>query len=135
MAKTIGIDLGTTNSCMSVLEGGEPTVIENADRHTAAAGSITISVLPDASGVAIVVADTGEGSPAEHLPHVFDQFYRVDPARSRELGGAGLGLAICKAIVNAHGGTIDIDSRVGEGTRVTIRIPGRVAAPPAVTAA
>ena len=110
-------------------------LIENADRHTPAAGSITVRAVADgADGIEISVTDTGEGIPSEHLPHVFDQFYRVDPARSREHGGAGLGLAICKAIVEAHGGATQIASRVGEGTRVTVRVPGRVQAPNAVAA-
>jgi Signal transduction histidine kinase len=109
-------------------------LLENADRHTPATGRITVSARPDGDAVLLSVADTGEGIPPEHLPHVFEQFYRVDPARSRAAGGAGLGLAICKAIVAAHGGSIDIESRVGEGTTVTARIPGRIAVPQKATA-
>ena len=63
------------------------------------------------------------GIPAEHLPHVFERFYRVDSSRSTAIGGAGLGLAITRATVQLHGGTIEIDSQVKVGTTVTIRLP------------
>ena len=70
----------------------------------------------------IVVADTGIGIPREHLPHVFDRFYRVDPARGAE-GGTGLGLAICRSITDAHRGRIQIESIAGKGTTVTLSLP------------
>ncbi len=71
----------------------------------------------------ITIADTGIGIPAEHLPHVFDRFYRVDPSRDPETDGTGLGLAICRSIAEAHGGAIKIDSRLGGGTCVTLNLP------------
>jgi heavy metal sensor kinase len=86
----------------------------------------TISVKSQCRGeqVQVVVADNGTGIDAEHIPHIFDRFYRVDPARGRETtGGIGLGLAICRSIVDAHGGTIDVASTVGRGTQVSFTLP------------
>ena len=71
----------------------------------------------------VEVSDSGSGIPSSHLPRVFERFYRVDPARSREEGGTGLGLAIVKHLVEAHGGTIEADSRPGRGTTIRFRLP------------
>ena len=76
-----------------------------------------------APGVEFVVADTGEGIPAADIPRLTERFYRVDRARSRELGGTGLGLAIVKHIVQLHHGRLKIDSRLREGTTVTVWLP------------
>ncbi|MNX67628.1 Sensor protein SrrB [compost metagenome] len=70
-----------------------------------------------------MVEDTGCGIPPERLERIFDRFYRVDAARGRERGGAGLGLAIAQAIVRAHGGEIAVESVVGQGTRFAVRLP------------
>jgi len=69
------------------------------------------------------VEDTGPGIPQEALPHIFDRFYRADPARDRESGGSGLGLAIAKALVEAHGGRIEVESVEGQGTRFRFTLP------------
>jgi two-component system phosphate regulon sensor histidine kinase PhoR len=81
-------------------------------------------------GVAVAVIDRGEGIPRKHIPRLTERFYRVDTARSRELGGTGLGLAIVKHIVNRHRGQFEIDSTPGEGSRFTVHLPGRVDAQP-----
>jgi two-component system, OmpR family, phosphate regulon sensor histidine kinase PhoR len=75
------------------------------------------------AAVAVAVRDHGEGIPREHLPRLTERFYRVDAARSRELGGTGLGLAIVKHIVNRHRGALDIDSELGEGSVFTVHLP------------
>jgi signal transduction histidine kinase len=76
------------------------------------------------------VADTGAGIAPEHLPHVFERFYRADPARARSDGGAGLGLAICQWIVRAHGGEVRATSAPGRGTTVTVTLPVLAPTPP-----
>jgi heavy metal sensor kinase len=98
-------------------------LLDNAVKYTPAGG--TVSVRTDTAGelVQIVVADTGIGIPDEHLPRVFDRFYRVDSARGMEPDGAGLGLAISRAIAEAHGGSIGIASAGRQGTSVTVRLP------------
>ncbi len=68
--------------------------------------------------MAVEIADTGAGVDASHLPRLFERFYRADPARSRAQGGTGLGLAIVKHLVEAHGGSVEAESRVGEGTTI-----------------
>ena len=98
-------------------------LLENAVRHTPAGGEITISALGASDEVVVTVRDTGEGIAPEHLPHLTERFYRADSARTRARGGAGLGLAICRTIVEAHGGRMDIQSEPGHGTEITLRLP------------
>ncbi len=98
-------------------------LLANAVRHTPPEGRITVTLEPKGDAVRVLVEDTGEGIPPEHLPRVFDRFYRVDTARTRRGGGAGLGLSICQGIVQAHDGAIEIASRPGEGTRVRVTLP------------
>jgi two-component system, OmpR family, phosphate regulon sensor histidine kinase PhoR len=98
-------------------------LVENAVRYTTAGGTITVFAQRRDGSVAIGVRDTGSGIPAEHLPRVFERFYRVDPARSRAAGGTGLGLAIVKHLVEAHGGRVHAESTVGQGTTVTLLFP------------
>jgi len=99
-------------------------LLENALRHTPASGSVSLSAekAPDGRAV-IVVRDTGEGIAAEHLPHIFERFYRADAARNRKEGGSGLGLAITKNLVEAHGGRLEIESKLGAGTTVRAFFP------------
>ncbi len=99
-------------------------LVDNAVKHTPPAGRVTVSAETSTQAlVTITVADTGTGIPAADLPRVTERFYRVDRARSRELGGTGLGLAIVKHLVLAHGGDLRLDSRPGEGTTVTFTLP------------
>ena len=104
-------------------------LVDNALRHTPAGGAIAMAVDSDAASgtVTVSVADTGEGIPADQLARVFDRFARADRHRGRSAGGSGLGLAIVAALVDAHGGTIELDSEEGVGTTATIRLPARSA--------
>ena len=99
-------------------------LVTNALRHTPAGGRIDLSAQSQGQAVILVVQDTGEGMPADVLPHVFDRFYRGDAARSQQDGESGLGLAIAKSIVEAHGGTIAAASTPGHGTTFTVTLPG-----------
>lgn len=98
-------------------------LLENAARHSQKDDPIILSAFSRGQNVVIQVEDTGRGIPAEHLPRVFDRFYRADGSRGRETGGTGLGLALVKAIVEAHHGAVSIVSEVGRGTTVTIKLP------------
>lgn len=98
-------------------------LIANALRHTPAGGSVQVSAQWSGAGLQVAVQDTGEGIQPEDLPYVFEQFYRGEKSRSRATGGAGLGLAIARGIVEAHGGTIAIESEPGKGTRVRFTLP------------
>lgn len=100
-------------------------LLANALHHTPEGGSIFLRAEREEGCARLTIKDTGSGIPAEHLPHVFDRFYRADRSRSRNRGGAGLGLAISKAIVEAHGGDIAVDSEGvrGFGTTFIVRLP------------
>jgi signal transduction histidine kinase len=98
-------------------------LLDNALKHTAAGGQVRLLVSSDAGDGVLQVEDNGEGIPDEHLRRVFNRFYRVDRARSRATGGAGLGLAIAQALVTAHGGQITLSSSPGRGTIATVRLP------------
>ena len=98
-------------------------LIGNAIRHTPADGEIKVTARRTSSGVEVSVADTGEGIRPEDLPHIFDGFYRGEKSRSRATGGAGLGLAISRGIVQAHGGDIHVESEIGQGSRFKFHIP------------
>ena len=91
-------------------------LVDNAIKFNKAGGEVHIEIRSNGSSVSVRVEDTGIGIPEEDLPRIFERFYRVDKARSRELGGTGLGLAIVKHIIEAHYGSVRAESRVGEGT-------------------
>jgi signal transduction histidine kinase len=97
-------------------------LLQNAVRHTSS-GSVIVFARSEHDGTWLGVRDTGSGIPAEHLPRIFERFYRVDPARARERGGTGLGLAIVKHLVDAHGGRLQADSEVGRGTTIQAFFP------------
>ncbi|WP_407311128.1 sensor histidine kinase [Desulfosporosinus sp. SB140] len=99
-------------------------LFQNAVQHTdSAKGDIQISLTNALGGIELAVKDNGSGIPEEHLPKLFDRFYRSDSSRTRKYGGAGLGLAITKSIVELHGGTIRVESAVEEGTTFYVWIP------------
>jgi signal transduction histidine kinase len=100
-------------------------LISNALRHTPAGGKIHVSARRTGEGVEVSVSDTGEGIRVEDIPHIFESFYRGEKSRNRVTGGAGLGLAITRGIIRAHGGDIRVESDgvPGKGTRFIFRIP------------
>jgi len=98
-------------------------LVGNALRHTPPRGTVRVQALAQPGGTRVEIHDTGEGIPAQDLPHVFERFYRGEKSRSRATGGAGLGLAIAKGIVEAHGGSIGVESQPGQGTRFTFTLP------------
>ena len=124
----IELDCGVKDQCETL---GDATklqqvfynIIDNAIKYTPRGGSVNIEVSRTGRRAIVHVSDTGVGIPEKDLPHIFERFYRVDKARSRETGGTGLGLSIVKQIVLLHGGTIDAVSREGEGTTFTVELP------------
>ena len=99
-------------------------LLDNAVRHTPAGGRVTVQASRDHDDARVTVTDTGEGIAAEHLPPVFDRFYRVDTARDRRHGGSGIGLSIARAIARAHGGSLEAASPgPGAGATFTLRLP------------
>ena len=98
-------------------------ILTNSIKYTPENGSIKVYVGAVHEDAYIKIIDNGIGIPKEDLPRVFERFYRVDKARSREMGGTGLGLPIAKEIIEENGGSIDIKSEVNKGTEVIIKIP------------
>lgn len=101
-------------------------LVGNALRYTSVGGKVQVLAVPVEKGVQVEVMDTGEGIPAEDLPFIFDRFYRGDKSRNRATGGAGLGLAIARGIIEAHGGTISVESEPNVGTRFYFTLPKMV---------
>jgi signal transduction histidine kinase len=127
-----GVDLGSrTQTRVGDVEADAERIgqvlgnlLDNALRHTPAGGSVTIALDEYGDKVRFAVTDTGEGIPTEHLPHIFERFYRVSTARDRAHGGSGIGLAIVRAIVTEHGGTVEARSDgPGTGTCITVELP------------
>ncbi|HBY45050.1 MAG TPA: two-component sensor histidine kinase, partial [Chloroflexi bacterium] len=98
-------------------------LVENALRYTPAGGTVTVSLRRRGPVAELTVADTGIGIPPEHLPHLFERFYRVDTGRSRAVGGTGLGLSIVRQITEAHGGQVRVRSTPGIGSTFTVALP------------
>jgi signal transduction histidine kinase len=99
-------------------------LMNNAFQHTPAGGSVSLSLHMQADSLLLCVSDSGSGIAPEYLPYIFERFYRADPARSRQTGGIGLGLAITRAIIYNHGGVITAESEgEGKGSRFTVKLP------------
>jgi two-component system sensor histidine kinase BaeS len=98
-------------------------LVANALTHTSAGGMVRLGAWRSGERVTIEVLDTGSGIPPEHLPNVFERFYRADPSRTRATGGAGIGLAVVKRLVDAHGGCVEVDSAPGRGSRFRFTLP------------
>jgi len=98
-------------------------LLENAVAYTHKGGTINVAATTQGDWVEVCVSDTGEGIPAEDLPNIFERFYRVDKSRARVTGGSGLGLTIAKRLVEAHGGTITVQSKLGKGSRFSFTLP------------
>ena len=99
-------------------------LVDNALKYAKPATTVRVAARPAGEGrVAVAVSDEGDGIPAAHLPRLTERFYRVDAARSRQLGGTGLGLAIVKHVVNRHRGRLDIQSTPGKGSTFTVTLP------------
>ncbi len=98
-------------------------LIDNAIKYTPRGGQVSLYVVRDGNQIQVAVADTGDPIPPEHLPYLFERFYRVETSRSHDSGGAGLGLAISREIVRLHGGTIEVHSEPGSETIFTVRLP------------
>jgi heavy metal sensor kinase len=97
-------------------------LLSNAIKYNRPGGSVTVTLTRDPQHVVLTVADTGIGIPEEDVPHIFERFYRVDKARSRTSGGNGLGLAICRSIIEAHGGTIRLTTQLNKGSTFWVHL-------------
>lgn len=130
IAEDAGIDIDIADSSRTLIHGDSGRVkqvivnlLHNAIRFTPAGGTVTLRVIGGNDESLLEIADTGVGIPAAALPRVFDRFFRVDDARSRDGGGTGLGLSIVRAICLAHGAPIEVESRVGHGSCFRVHFP------------
>ena len=106
-----------------LLEQSMVNLIDNALKYSGSGSTVNVSLRKNGQNALIAVKDEGAGIPPEHIPRLFERFYRVDKARSRDMGGTGLGLAIVRHIVQSHGGQISVDSQLGRGSTFTIQLP------------
>jgi len=125
-----GIELSISEEDQAVVMGDTDrlkqlllNLVDNARKYTPKGGKVTLGLRREAGWAVLTVADTGMGIPTQDLPHIFERFYRVDKARSRAAGGAGLGLSIVQWIVQAHSGKIDVQSKPNQGTTFIVRLP------------
>jgi heavy metal sensor kinase len=129
VAEAKGLELHVVGSAAVPMQGDAArlrqvfyNLLDNAIKYTPQGGKIVVGIETKGQAAVVTLRDTGIGIPPEHLPRVFDRFYRVDKARSREEGGTGLGLSIAKTIVAAHGGQIELASVPGQGTTCTVTL-------------
>jgi two-component system, OmpR family, phosphate regulon sensor histidine kinase PhoR len=106
-----------------LLEQAVINLLDNAVKYSADGQTVRVSAVSEGAEVVIGVRDQGCGISREHLPRIFERFYRVDKARSRKLGGTGLGLAIVKHIAQVHRGAATVESVIGQGSTFSIRLP------------
>ena len=129
------LDLGPVDATTRVVADPEAfrqvfdNLVDNAVKYTPEGGSVRVECAVEPGWVEVAVADTGIGIPRDDLPRIFERFYRVDKARSRDLGGTGLGLSIVKHVVGSLGGQVAVESRLGEGTRFRVRLPRAITRP------
>jgi heavy metal sensor kinase len=130
MAEDRGLEIDLSMLQRAVIRGDRArlkqivvNLLDNAIRFTPPGGSVALRTAADESGAVLEVADTGIGIPADSMAHVFDRFFRVDEARSREDGGAGLGLSIVRSICTAHGAEVEVQSVINEGSCFRVRFP------------
>jgi two-component system sensor histidine kinase BaeS len=121
-----------TGSCMVLADRTQiermlSNLLGNAIKYTPAAGRVLVRLLKEDSHVKLIVEDTGVGITAEHLPHIFDRFYRVPTAEAER--GLGLGLSFVSWIARAHGGSVEVESELGKGTRFVVLLPARELSP------
>jgi two-component system phosphate regulon sensor histidine kinase PhoR len=128
-ARDVGVDVGVETSPVTVRGSSKDlallvrNLLDNAVRYTPAGGRVTIGLAEDDGRVRLTVEDTGIGIPTRDLPRIFERFYRVDRARSRETGGTGLGLSIARHVVEQHGGRIQARSQLGQGSSFIVTLP------------
>jgi signal transduction histidine kinase len=123
-----GGDLPLVSGDVAMLERVLTNLIENALHFTPSGGSVRAILDSEPQAVRVTVSDTGAGITPEDLPHIFERFYRADKSRDRTNGGAGLGLAIARQIVELHGSLLEVHSQLGEGARFSFLLPASVAA-------
>jgi signal transduction histidine kinase len=115
--------LYTVNGNETQLTSMFSNLVENAVKYTPSGGRVEVAARPNNNEVVVRVSDTGIGIPRENLVRIFERFYRVDKARSKETGGTGLGLSIVRHVAENHGGRVSVESTLGEGSTFTIRLP------------
>ncbi len=115
--------LYTVNGNETQLTSMFSNLVENAVKYTPSGGRVEVAARPNNNEVVVRVSDTGIGIPKENLVRIFERFYRVDKARSKETGGTGLGLSIVRHVAENHGGRVSVESTLGEGSTFTVRLP------------
>lgn len=129
-ARDVGVDVGVETRPVTVRGSSKDlallvrNLLDNAVRYTPPGGRVTIGLAEDDGRIRLTVEDTGIGIPTRDLPRIFERFYRVDRARSRETGGTGLGLSIARHVVEQHGGRIQARSQLGQGSSFIVTLPG-----------